>query len=350
MPPCNKSKNLLYLNLTMFVCQATMHSAEEKKVDLFDSSTWSRLHYKISIIKTRLKNCPKMGFARWICSDCQQVQEQSKPYRLTCSMRYCKDLHCVKSRIWKNKLRLHNLKISSKRLIHLVIGFPYVNRLNKALKTAQESILRQITKEMKRLGTPLNAIRIFDISEKEGEYYLHYHFALLPSKDYMKFKQNFDQVRKKYKVIVRMIGWRPIKSLFNYFAQRMAGQYGHKATGTDFYLSDIMSVKEYVQNFFNIRSYNLIGDFPRAKRGNLVNIFLSRPEKCAYCGSTRLRLLPESYIQTLGDPPPNHFEQYVHEQAEKFRRSHPKVRKIQYESEESKTGFEHLEPEMQKVR
>lgn len=282
------------------------HFLDETNSDVRAPWTWSKLQARVEAVRNKIKSCPGMGFARWVCSDCGEIVSKES-YKLTCGLRYCKNPDCVRARIRKNKIRLHNYKIFSKRLIHFEVGFPYVSRLTKQAKKVQEAVLRALTEEMKRLGTPISALRIFDIAEHEGSYFLHYHYAQMPVKDYMQFVKNTRRARLKVMektgqpLIIHFEGWREKRSLFSYFAKRMSGVYGDVLKNNRFNLADIISIKEYAQDFFNIRSFVIIGMQPRAKRGNVLNIVLSKPSECPFCGCKKLLLIPEELIQKPPD-------------------------------------------------
>jgi len=160
---------------------------------------------------------------------------------------------------------------------------------------------------MKKLGTPINALRIFDVNEKEGHYFMHYHFAQMPVKDYMQFAKNCQIAREKLErdegllFAVRLFGWRPKESLFGYFAKRMAGVYGDVEKGNRMFLADMFSLDEYAQGFFNVRSFVIIGKFPSRRLGNVLNVVLSKPSECPFCHSTRLKLVPEYSIKPPSD-------------------------------------------------
>jgi len=263
---------------------------------------WISANPKAREIYLRIKACPYMGFAYWVCDTCGSIASP-EPHRLTCSLRYCKDPNCVQARINKNIARLEDYRIYSKKLIHFEIGFPYVKRLNKQNKWLSEAIMRKFTMLMKKLGTPINALRIFDVNEKEGHYFMHYHFAQMPVKDYMQFAKNCQIAREKLEreqgllFAVHLEGWRPKQSLFSYFAKRMAGVYGDVEKGNRMFLADMFSLNEYAQGFFNVRSFVIIGWFPSRRLGNVLNVVLSRPLECPFCHSHKLKLVPEHSIK-----------------------------------------------------
>ena len=300
-----KSRKVTCSSTSVLGCCAPFKQSSEDNSQIDQPWTWSKFEARVEQVRAKISGCKDLGFARWVCQDCGKVQD-SRPYKLTCGLRYCTNPDCVASRIRKNKIRLHNYKIYSKRLIHFVVGFPYVPRLHLGFKKYQEMVLRAFSREMKRLGTPINALRVFDVREKEGHYFMHYHFAQMPVKDYMHFVANSrraqDKITEKYKLpfTTHFIGWREKRGLFSYFAKRMAGVYGHVEDNTRQFLKDMISLREYARGFFNVRSFVIIGNFPRQSRGNVLNILLSKPHACQFCGSNHLIMRPEAYL----DPPP----------------------------------------------
>jgi hypothetical protein len=280
--------------------------SNEINSNIQQSWTWNKFEEKLESIRVRIKNCPEMGYAYVCCRDCSNIISE-KPYKLTCGLRFCKNPECVNKRITKNKLRLHSYKIYSKKLIHFEVGFAYVDRLDKKEKHFQEKIIKIFVEEMKKLGTPVNALKIFDIAEHEGEYYLHHHFAQMPVKDYMQFVKNSQRARVRViektgvPFVVHFEGWRPKKSLFSYFAKRMAGVYGDVGKQNKFMLADVISIREYARDFFNVRSFVLIGSFPSRRRGNVLLLALSSPKTCPFCGCEHFRLVP---TESFKPPPP----------------------------------------------
>ena len=263
-------------------------------------------HQKTRRIIEKIQGCEKMPWARAVCKSCGEIVSDER-HKLTCGLRYCANPLCVGNRIKKNILRLESANVFSSRLIHFEISFPYVANLHKEFKNYFEKVQRTFFREMKKLGTPVNALRIFDLKEKDGKYFYHFHFAQMPVKDYMLFVKNvrraraITQLRENMPLVVHFEGWRPKKSLFGYFAKRMAGVYGDETRGNVQYLADFISADDYANNFYNVRTYSIIGDFPRPRRGNVLNVSPVSVKECPYCHSHSIRLVPEEMIL---DPPP----------------------------------------------
>jgi hypothetical protein len=219
-------------------------------------------------LKYKVYNC-KRFYVRYYCDGCGNTEQQP----LTCGSRYCK--RCYEQRYHKALKRLFNYKIYSERLFHLVIGFPRNNGFDKKEKRKQEIILSRFLKEIRKYYK-FNAIRVFDLGK---------HYAVLPEAkqfDARLFNRIITEVSNGVVKIVKLIGWRNKKSLFKYIAQRIAGRYGHTFEGSkEFYLSDFLTIEEYYNLYFKIRSLVLLTKLVTCN--NAPNYFSN---VCSICGST----------------------------------------------------------------
>jgi hypothetical protein len=205
---------------------------------------------------------------------------------------------------------LKSFKIKSPNLYHFEIGFEHISDLDdKTVKVLRRAVDLWM-KEMKRLGTPVRALRVFDMLKKSSGYYLHFHFASLPVGDVRKFGQNCHLARENMiskgqtPFIVRIEGYRPKKAIFDYFSKRMAGTFGHECKGTAQTFSDMMSLEQYFEVFFRSKHlYSSLG-WKALPDSNLVRIVLSCPKICPHCSHNTFSLISNDYLGEQDHPPP----------------------------------------------
>ncbi len=246
----------------------------EKHGDLYYDS----FSYNLDVVKRRLDSCGSMARITTHCLDCGDTVIQS--VAISCQIRFCNCSHCVKMRITKAKRRLMQYAVKTDRMIHLVIGFKPMPHVFKQHKKTHEKVMGVFYKELKKVGQEFKGLRVYDFQDNDYSY-LHYHHALLPgygSYDTKLIHKARGITEKKTGVsfIVKIIGWRNRKGLFNYFAKRMAGQYGEK--GNYFYLSDVMTMESFVENFYRVRSLVVV-----SRRLSCILVPVSF--QCKRCGS-----------------------------------------------------------------
>lgn len=146
------------------------------------------------------------------------------------------------------------------RLLHYTLGSSFLSfsQLNKAISKINTR-MRKGDKRTNRKPYKMFYISVFDIGrssfDKTGLYYLHWHFALIPEfneKEISVFLKDLKEVCGKVndKIIVNMIGFRKKKSIFSYFAKRIAGILGHKKDSY-FHYNDIMTLLTYLNMLYN---------------------------------------------------------------------------------------------------
>jgi hypothetical protein len=294
--------------------------------------------FRLAQLSRRLEKCKEGRYMALVCDNCGRVVDPLA-VRQNCFIRYCKNPNCIRARITRAKLRLHNHKIYSKRLLHLEIGFPYTNPSQfRKEKQSQEKQMRVFYKECKKLGIEIKGLRVFDFMEKQGVYFTHYHHAILPisiaSKDYRKFIRLLQTARTTTiqktdrDFIVRCFGWRKKRGLFSYMAKRMAGEYGDSSRGNQFYLPDIISPKEYLTQFHKLRSFVVISKIPSRRLGNVQILFLSLPKICPFCKSDNIKLISGNRIESwFADwKPPNLTD--LQKEALLIRENNPKIKEL----------------------
>ena len=237
----------------------------------------------------------------YFCKNCGKVH--SKTY--TCNERYGRC--CYPERKKRNYARLMDLKIKSRRLIHIIIGFKKSSVLpNKIKKRDMEKNLTRLHNRIrKKLKLQFNGVRIFDLADNGC--YEHYHYAVVPESlmmngrslqiDVKTIKRELKTVTHSESEVVKVVGFRNKGSLFYYFSKRISGCYGHKKK--TFFLEDVMEYQTYYTQFFNVRSLVKIG-FPE---GISCSNALS-PHVCPYCGSEELYLVDILPTGESYKPPP----------------------------------------------
>lgn len=210
----------------------------------------------------------------YFCYNCGKIHSRTQ----TCNERYSRC--CYNERFKRNIARLKSLKIISKRMVHVIVGFPKENKkLDKHNKKELEKILVKFHRKL-RIHYLFRGIRIFDLAD-DGMYE-HFHYAIIPESKQLDVKvcrRILKQVSGGYVKTLKVMGFRYKSGLLKYFAKRVSGLYGHGKH--EFFLEDIMSYKEYKNYFFNVRFVTIIGRFPEG----LTCINAQSRLCCPYCGS-----------------------------------------------------------------
>ena len=256
------------------------------------------------------------------------VDEKGEPIRvrITCDDKYCDDPFCIESRKIKAKQRLDAYKVTPKKLIHLIMSFPWQFGETKEQSAKRELVIRYTKEEMQKLGIKIHGLFVFDIKAKgEGNlkrYLPHYHFALYPQ-NHARFVYSLIKARK---VILKKTGlssengftltsknYKPKKALFRYFAKIMAGLVSDEEEHHTTTYNKIMPSEEYFNFFYGKRVLRVWGlekfvcRTPEPERSEYMFQRLGRtlPEKCSFCGET---ITPDSIklIKEVGEQkPPN---------------------------------------------
>lgn len=226
----------------------------------------------------RVGHCNSKAKIRTHCRSCD-LEDQNKRIVIMCQNRYhdC----CAAFRFKKAYARLCQKNIRSKRLIHAIVGFKRKAHYFRADKKNEEYVFSEFVRSLKRQGYVLKGLKIFDFQDDDDSY-THFHLALLPvqigSRYYYNIpRENLNRIHSIRKDVsqrlgtdftFRIIGIRPKKKLFHYFAKRMAGLYGDGKKYVNyttnrgdvaklwykFTLSDRMDSEVYVGNFYRVRS------------------------------------------------------------------------------------------------
>ncbi len=203
-------------------------------------------------LKVRMASCNAKANLHIHCANEECGHTETKKVVLHCFVRYSDC--CYRSRFVKAKKRLQSFNIHSSRLIHLTVGFPTMPEFHKKDKVVQQKLLQKFHRMCKKAGIELKGIRVFDFQDRKEEY-IHYHYALLPGNIDIRTLQKVRGeliAKTEQEFVVRIIGYRPKKSLFKYFAKRIAGCYGDFPN--QFFLNQKITLLDYYKNLFNTRS------------------------------------------------------------------------------------------------
>jgi len=274
----------------------------------------------------RLYSCGSEMEREKTCRECSRSIEKVKQVQ-NCGSRYC--LKCSATRYERALSRLNDSGIYSKRLLHLIVGFPHVKiaGLKEAVKR-HGYVMSEYFKELHEVfGIEIEGIHVPDISRRNclpGELYLHYHFYLLPcgflpERVITPHRQGFKK-RFKTSFTFKVIGYRSRKSMFHYAAKRIAGLYGHgkryiTATNHEgkpyrvefaFQLPDVMTFDEYCGSFNKIRGFSLHLKKSRRSRSssNTVPVSDRNLLSCPYCQSQRIKTSWKIVFKQGNIPPP----------------------------------------------
>jgi hypothetical protein len=263
--------------------------------------------YKLFSLAERIIDCPGMDYVSLVCPDCNRVVKLGCA-KLSCLSPYCLDEECVKNRLRLSMLYFNLLKVKSKKLLHIVFGFPKCKVFSRDLRNKHSKMFSLLKKEMKKLGTPLKMIVVRDLNGSENNLYVHYHTAQLPVQDWRKFRQNLyicrEKILKKNNIefSIKFKHYRKTWSLFKYFSYRVAGLF-QNSDKEKFGYQRLMDIKEYFSCFYKSRKVKLIGMKPSPKASILALTLNNFIKVCPFCGKTHLELRPNSMINQEYPPP-----------------------------------------------
>ncbi len=263
-----------------------------KRLELseINSIVWKAGRFPVEVRKSvlNLLLCDKRDVMfRCVNRDCEH-EEWGREY---CHDRFCKVPNCIAYRIKNAERKLEKFDIRSEKLYHFTIGSNCMDKgelelcIRKWVKKMRGCSYRDKNYKFRNLAF----VKVFDISNKyydsTGKLFYHFHFAAFG--DRIKDVREFILLaRTRLKMVAsnavfNNIGWRRKVKLFNYFSKRIAGVFGHVATGY-YYLPELMSMEEYFEDWHN--SKWLTWSFGSV----LVNIIsaCSRTHECPMCGDS----------------------------------------------------------------
>ncbi|MBR9682788.1 MAG: hypothetical protein GOV02_03870, partial [Candidatus Aenigmarchaeota archaeon] len=169
-----------------------------------------------------------------------------------CKIKYCDHLLCVKNRYIEALQKLVSFKIRSKQLFHYSIGSNRMSMSDVRIYT------NRVILSMRRKGWTMTTIRVLDIdarnSEIKGVNFYHVHIAQFGEAiDVKKFNTDIRASIKRINddLVFSIFGWRPQRNVFEYFAKRIACQFGHKDKEGIYFLPEVMDFKEFVETYHN---------------------------------------------------------------------------------------------------
>ena len=237
----------------------------------------------------------------YYCPECDHTRAKTE----YCNVKYCAKPECVKERRIKALKKLNALGIKNKMFFQFEIGSNVVSRNER--NNIVKKFIKKLPNKYKLLKNGkynLCYVKINqDIGHKNieitGKPFFHDHIAFtgtkVDTKEFIMISRNILH-NITQKCVFSCGGWVKKKPLFNYYAQRMAGQLGEAKTGK-FYLKDVISLKEYFKMYYRKQSlqYNL---------NALITCITELPETsllCPYCKidlirGTRTPILTETEL------------------------------------------------------
>jgi hypothetical protein len=299
----------------------------------------------------KLATCGKWGEVKFFCKSCQESGREghlSTTYvPIRCDSRYCTSVDCLVHRYASTYEQLQSIKgIGGLRgMQHWTIGFKsvpldYFLQNWRSMKKDYEYTMNAYWSKMKKNGLVLQGIRVLDFSfESDGMVYPHYHLAIKP------FARG--QARNSLSVInsskrellggkrTRVMDFhfqrhddngrnilKPTASLLAYLSKRSSGMYKRgegknlkwdtgkgalrKAikSGKYFYLSDFMSMDDFLNLFFGTRHFATVGGLPRGTKP-MDNINGIIPNYCNICQKELGRDGIRVQTEIVNVPPPD---------------------------------------------
>lgn len=276
----------------------------------------------------RMDDCTNKHLIYTDANNCKPNRNKVFVTEYLCHENYCINERCINFRIERAFEALNDLGIQKNKTEtrckgeHFSIGSLYRNK-DQLLKV-KNKLLRKIKykygffnknliriKQNKKVvcQRDLIYISVFDIGRKNFEkykkYYNHLHIAIFGINNTIiaRSKKFTKDCNKWIKAIdpychFNNIGIKTKSNIFNYFAKRIAGVFGHNKTGF-YYFKDMMNKKEYLEAYFSKKmlSYHLaVG---------LVYKSISYATKncCKYCKNP-LAQTGDYDLNEKGEPPP----------------------------------------------
>ena len=199
------------------------------------------------------------------CGHDFQLDEDGKSIIKTdyCNNPFCDSKNCFRYRVSMFKLILQSYfyafptwKGRNQKWLHFILGQKRIKKINEdSLKDLRKDVIKFL-KYMKENYKNPHMIAVFDIAYDGKTFYLHYHVAMR-LRGYMDEKKLNEISLKnnlKYKRADGDYARKP-KSIINYFAQRLAGSFGHKRDETQFMYYDLFTPEEYFNYFYRKKKF-----------------------------------------------------------------------------------------------
>jgi len=259
-----------------------------------------------------------------VCNDCGIVLKK-RAVALHSFSRYSSEEGNVKALISKNKKKLKTILRKIQRVKEFVISFPTHPAYFKSLSSGYRNVINLFFEELRKTGIDFPSLQVIDfavsVDKTRKIWQVHFHF-LAPNIE----QENFD-VRRWFPVrdkvaektstyfTISFGKYKKKRRAIGYFALMMSGRYTfggeHHGAGLD----EIIDEKEYLLNFFGMRSYsirehrnNRLMDFDNKYFDWLCSIqCLSIPQECPFCHSTNIILLTPQQLEVFKPPNPDLF-------------------------------------------
>ena len=253
--------------------------------------------------------CKTMEWRHLRCNGCKEILKHNAA-KFSCLSPFCQEPECQQNRIRLIKAYLNTLKITSHNLLHIVFGFPHVQKISSSERKRYSHVFSSLKKYFKG---KLHMIVARDIKKCDDGLYVHFHAAQLPVKDFREFRADLFRARKEIiketgiKFTFRFKGYRNKENIYRYFSRRVAGIFGNIKKQQTYGYSDFMTIQEYFEGFYRSKKIQLIDLKPRAKLSVLAIVLVDICKKCPFCGSEDIVLVPNGEIDGE-EPPPSTLE------------------------------------------
>lgn len=282
---------------------AMKFNEKQKSISQYPEQTERQI--KINSLANRIEYCPDSSWASIVCKDCGAIVKKSAT-KMSCYSPFCQDPECIKNRKRLVFTYLKGFNISSKKVLHIVFGFPHVPKFTKDIKDHHNKVFDKIKLKMKKLGTPLKMIICRDLNGSKGDLYVHYHSLNLPVKDWRKFRQNLFICQKSIGGFsIKFKHYRNKLRMYKYFAKRSAGVFQNEGDKDKdaFGFPKLMNLEEYFDCFYKVRKFKLIGLKPRRKTSVLALLLDNSTLKCPVCGQTHFEIIRNEDLPNPNPPP-----------------------------------------------
>ncbi len=272
------------------------------------------------------------------CRDCRkefEAYEDGKPqfYTYTCGSPYCKDKDCFLQRKLAGKIYFEthfhtreNWK-KSNRCMHIVLGFPRMDELptREQLANMRLQAMRFLNDDLsKKLKLYIKGAGILDIaySEEKG-YYFHFHIALMKLSINKRVLRSMNEFGFKRGLKIKVIGYRKLDSVIDYFSKRFAGKFQHNTHSNSWMFAERISQRDFFNIFNRSRKSFTVGFTVKEKKylkwkfknqireANLLSsnaLLTTNDEKCVHCGCREFRMV--RHIENHVKKPPDFSKDY----------------------------------------
>lgn len=292
-----------------------LYTIDQDEIDkiVCTAPEWLTIGNKHRLQYNKIQICPYMCWSYVVCNNCHNISvdqhtKKKTKVKMCCMSPYCTNPGCIKARINFHKNYLFSLGIKAEKLIHLAVGFPLIKEHDKKTRSSQVKTLKKFLSVLEALDGMHRAIVIIDFSKKEdGQKYAHFHIAVLPVKNTTEFHRSLEVARKTTQAClgvefsVESFGYHNTEYIFNYFAKRLSGVFGHNDQGGEYGFADFMTAKEYFKNHYKRQRLWLIDLHRPRMRAGVLSLFLNgNPRKCHICGHDQFHFVPKPIFK----PPP----------------------------------------------